>query len=306
MTNQFSDTHSLISTLIEASVQAYNGFDRRAPTTCQRAKIIPPAGYELVDHWSGIDGLYNHEEQEEIYGLVFRSVTSPYRYIFSFRGTDSLLDTIDDLGTEHAQFKTFDSAISVKSDIRVEAGFFNIYTRSEGKKASMQEQLFDLVRRIQRSDKPISSLYITGHSLGAALSTLFAVEAKLNYPDLHIIHVNFASPRVGNAAFAQWVSTTFQAPDQSLRIVNVHDLIPKMPPEELGYLHTTQAYFISFYKKESLGKLDYLENHSSLNYKATIAADPYLHEKQTIYVDETKTTLEVEPMTSEPKWDVEN
>lgn len=52
---------------------------------------------------------------------------------------------------------------------------------------------------------------MTGHSLGGALSTLCAFDCARRpwrrAPRPHLVHYNYGSPRVGNKAFADAVST---------------------------------------------------------------------------------------------------
>jgi predicted lipase len=78
--------------------------------------------------------------------------------------------------------------------------------------------------------------------LGAALGTLFVMEnhaqQKFNVSTL----CTFASPRVGLTEFV----TAFDAlPINSWRNVNIHDIVPKLPPSVphlLPYGHVAQAY----------------------------------------------------------------
>ena len=71
---------------------------------------------------------------------------------------------------------------SVPADVRVEAGFWDVYTTGDGATPSMQRQVSALLDRYAASDHPIFELWITGHSLGAALSTLFALDVALCRP----------------------------------------------------------------------------------------------------------------------------
>jgi predicted lipase len=48
---------------------------------------------------------------------------------------------------------------------------------------------------------PDASILMTGHSLGAALSTLATYDLKRKYTTTDIKIYNFGSPRVGNKAF---------------------------------------------------------------------------------------------------------
>lgn len=69
-------------------------------------------------------------------------------------------------------------------------------------------------------------VYFTGHSLGAALATL----AAARHPPRAAY--TFGSPRVGNQAFAQSVQHL-----PIYRVVDDHDAVTWVPPEEFGYRH---------------------------------------------------------------------
>jgi len=76
-------------------------------------------------------------------------------------------------------------------------------------------------------------IWLTGHSLGAALATLAA--ARL--PGSRLI--NFGSPRVGNGAFASELDGRFVR-----RYVNCCDLLTRVPPDFLGYAHVAGMVYI--------------------------------------------------------------
>jgi hypothetical protein len=162
-----------ITLLIHCSLQAYQAFSAEPGSDCERAQVTAPHGFELLDCWSGVDTLFGRDKKRETYGLVFRSESPPWHYIFAFRGTGSLFDIIDDLRTELEAFIPFDESLELPK-IRVEAGFYGIYRTAYTPVASMQQQVFALIDRYQVSSKPIEELSITGHSLGAALSQLFS------------------------------------------------------------------------------------------------------------------------------------
>ena len=272
--NCFTDIRELdagrIRLCIDCCIQAYNAFVSNNPAVCAKSRVQPPGGYELIDSWTGIDAVFGRDRTVETFGLVFRSVAPPWRYIFAFRGTDSILDMLDDLGVEHQAFISFDSDIEVPEGVRIEAGFDSIYRGSDGVVASMQHQLFALVDKYQTSTKPISEILITGHSLGAALSQLFMLDLALSRSGIQAFNINFASPRVGNHAYIGLVENN--CPNPILRVQNTHDAVPHLPPTKLGFEHVPTVYMIAFYSTDTLGKLDVMASHSSINYRAVIVA----------------------------------
>jgi hypothetical protein len=81
----------------------------------------------------------------------------------------------------------------------------------------------------------------TGHSLGAALATLAAALHRPAYL------YTFGSPRVGDAEFAASMYGIDHA-----RYVDCCDLVAKVPPETVGYLH--------------VGTLRYIDRHGTILY----------------------------------------
>lgn len=73
----------------------------------------------------------------------------------------------------------------------------------------------------------------TGHSLGAALATLAAALHRPTYL------YTFGSPRVGDAEF---VASIFGIDHE--RYVDCCDLVAKVPPDDLGYLHVDFLRYI--------------------------------------------------------------
>lgn len=107
----------------------------------------------------------------------------------------------------------------------VHAGFFNALSGNCWHR---------IIAALNRPHLQTKSLWITGHSLGAALATVAA--AHLNPHGLY----TFASPRVGDADFC----STF-AGSNSQRFVNCSDLVTRIPLKSvMDYRHIdSQQYF---------------------------------------------------------------
>lgn len=212
---------------------------------------------------------------------MFRSLAAPHRCVFAFRGTASFEDLLDDLGARDHPFAPAGPKVPtvpanvphVPSDVRVEAGFWDVYTTSDGATSSMQFQVFALLDRYAASDRPVHELWITGHSLGAALSTLFALDVALCRPEIAASLVNFVSPRMGNAAFVRFYQEQAAQLDdatRTLRVQNVLDRVPDLPPETVGYRHVSAVTLIEFHKRETLplGPDFVVHRHAAANYQA--------------------------------------
>ncbi|CAI5531012.1 unnamed protein product, partial [Closterium sp. Naga37s-1] len=88
-------------------------------------------------------------------------------------------------------------------------------------------------------------VYLTGHSLGGALSTLFAYELSqsnlVRERNIHLTMYNYGSPRVGNAAFVARFNVYMR---DSWRIVNRADIVPTVP-KLMGYRHVCCPVYLS-------------------------------------------------------------
>ncbi|ROW06221.1 hypothetical protein VMCG_04595 [Cytospora schulzeri] len=104
----------------------------------------------------------------------------------------------------------------------------------------VSEYAFDLVKEAYAS-YPDYTLVVTGHSLGAAVGTLAAVELRnLGYAcDLY----TYGSPRVGNLAFVEFVTSQAGA---EYRVTHYDDPVPRLPPIWLfGYFHTSPEFWLA-------------------------------------------------------------
>ena len=88
-----------------------------------------------------------------------------------------------------------------------------------------------------------SRLWLTGHSLGAALAELAAVRLAARGAPMAVAGVyGFGKPRVGNAGFAKLAGELLA--DRNFWIVNHLDLVPRLPPESLGYARSGKLLYI--------------------------------------------------------------
>lgn len=78
------------------------------------------------------------------------------------------------------------------------------------------------------------SLWITGHSLGAALATLMVATLGEEGKPVHGLYT-FGQPRVGGKTFARNFDLDFKP--QTFRFVNNNDIVTRVPTREMGYRH---------------------------------------------------------------------
>lgn len=86
---------------------------------------------------------------------------------------------------------------------------------------------------------PGYKIVFTGHSLGGAVATVAAAKArKLGYAaDLYV----YGSPRIGNEAFARFVT---DQPGRNYRVTHTTDPVPRIPPIFLGFRHISPEYWL--------------------------------------------------------------
>lgn len=85
------------------------------------------------------------------------------------------------------------------------------------------------------SDHDISSVTLTGHSLGGALATLSAVDIQYNFSQKVSVDIyTFGAPKVGNDGFRE--AFNWRVPN-SYRFVNGMDIVPELPRWWQNYHH---------------------------------------------------------------------
>ena len=99
----------------------------------------------------------------------------------------------------------------------------------------------DLLDTLKRFQDKAQALWITGHSLGAALATLAATRIFMQERrPVYGVHT-FGQPRTGDVAFGNRYDT--ELGDKTWRFVNNRDIVTRLPPRELFYAHVGQLMF---------------------------------------------------------------
>jgi pimeloyl-ACP methyl ester carboxylesterase len=130
--------------------------------------------------------------------------------------------------------------LDARPDVKVEAGFLNLYTSSPGGggMGSCRDQLLREVSRVIKSfsvDRPREDMSVTlaGHSMGTALAMLLGYDLSqlgLNRDAsgrrVPVTVFSFGGPRVGNAAFKDRCD---ELGVKVLRVANVRDPVTMLP-----------------------------------------------------------------------------
>jgi len=113
----------------------------------------------------------------------------------TFRGSDGTADWIDNFRfckTPVNAIKENKKVVpyeGISEKIKVHSGFVKQYK-------SVRKDILDNVRVKRRAG--FKKFIITGHSLGGALATICSLDIQYNIPDIEVVCLPFASPKVGN------------------------------------------------------------------------------------------------------------
>ena len=169
--------------------------------------------------------LQRQHRVEVFSGIAF---TSPKHNVLVFRGTQTQAEWLQNLNAKQIKYDPSDGLDYGE----VHEGFWGLTEKLHPDPVEIAKQL-----------DPTIPCYITGHSLGAAVATLVAMEIARQVPQLkeQIQLYTFAGPRVGSPNF---VKAHSQLIPNSYRIVNLADSVPLVPPVSLGnsYTHVGQKW----------------------------------------------------------------
>ncbi|MBC9252792.1 lipase [Pseudomonas alcaligenes] len=167
--------------------------------------------------WSILSELHFLNESEP---FGFAAANDQGETFLVLRGTESAQDWLDNLEAEQKPWPWHDG------QGQVHGGFLKLYG-----------SLRDLALAALDSLQPRGSLWLCGHSLGAALSSMALLDLRERWPDQPLQHYNFASPRLAAPDFAA-AYNALGVP--TYRLVNDSDLVPEVPPavaDSLLYQH---------------------------------------------------------------------
>lgn len=273
--------------------------------------FVLPTGFQALGAFTGWDAYFYHFAQEEKFGIVFRSVADPSTLLIAIRGTSSILDAYEDLWANWVSFRPINPVAPFPSDVYIASGFNSVYTGNGNTMTdSMQHQIFALIAKSSMQNT-VKKVIVTGHSLGAGLCSLLALDIAASIPDIDVYNYNFASPRIGSQEWKSTYEKKFDLESRTFRIANYYDFVPTLPPEFLGYDHVGMKFLIAFYVENALFPHP-VSRHSMNNYQVVlnhaIYQDPQgwqgtFHDGSSL--DSTYTMVSVDPPSSDvPEWSV--
>jgi triacylglycerol lipase len=228
--------------------------------------------------------LYDNKN-DPIFGTIFTQTQSDNIWI-SFRGSLTSNEWKEDfIMKQESLFQTPQNIKQVQLDFlttstgetaNVHKGFVDIYT-------NFRNDLLSTIQQINTDKKKL--IIISGHSIGAAVATLVAVDlAQSGYTN--IVVYTFACPRIGDNTFKTIVDDTLKLP--VYRVVNISDLIPNSPLSVQPNLNdTTNPYMYlhcGFLIPFQINRLSIKGNHGIPTYMAGL-------ENKLVVIDRFQTVL---------------
>ena len=139
-------------------------------------------------------------------------------------------------GTQPKQFN------DIKADARAFPDVAETIGRVHGGFKGEVDKLWDKIQEDILREQHKRNLWFTGHSLGAAMSTILASRCRgettiVNPQELF----TFGSPRVG------WASYINNFPFKHYRFVNNADIVPRVPFYIMGYRHHGECQYFNHY-----------------------------------------------------------
>ncbi|MFA9408900.1 MAG: lipase family protein [Candidatus Dadabacteria bacterium] len=207
--------------------------------------ITVPSPYKLEEViFQAVTPILNSSCKDDlgVIPLAFIATKDDSIYV-SFRGSADLSDVITDIKAIQEPYNF------VSTTGKVSVGFQRAYTGNDT--TPIESTILSKLDELTLTGN-FKNLYITGHSLGAALALLAFPDFSQNVSNIdNVVMYNFAGPAAGDS---NWVSTYEgeYAPNRiSFRIVNKYDLVPMLPPlgldcTDFSYFHVDNKHEITF------------------------------------------------------------
>jgi len=192
--------------------------------------------------WNMVSTSYDYKELQAVI------LHDDFNVILSFRGTEmlSFKDWSSDVKAQKVAMRRQNSGGADQPDEstsgpdkKVHFGFYDSLGLSESYEGIKPYLVFLGALQQLQDANPQRKIWITGHSLGAALASLFAAQLLLDGDDLlHYLGgiYTFGQPRCGDEEFAKSMEV-FEKKELVFRIVNQDDVVCDIPPKIMYYAH---------------------------------------------------------------------
>ena len=173
--------------------------------------------------------------------------------IVSVRGTVFLSETfIPNVSNLFIDLNLSSINVDICSDCKVHSGFYESYKLL---KSNILEAIKILKSKYNRE------IIFTGHSLGAAISTILATEF-IEKENCSL--VTFGSPRVGNVNFANYINLNLKG--LNFRVTYRQDPVTKAPPkkEDGNFYHIGVQVFLESEDKYTISKDGFIDTANNV------------------------------------------
>ena len=210
-----------------------------------KSAITVPAPYKLEEViFESVSTFFNSSclDDNSVIPIAFIATEGENIYVV-FRGTANVSDAISDFAAIQIPY------LFVPNGGNASFGFLDVYgfDNTQPIASTILNKLDELTMT-----GDFKNLYITGHSLGAALAFLAFPDLSQNVGMIDSVTMyNFAGPAVGDSTFVSAYEGIVSANRTSVRIVNTNDLVPMLPPQGLdctlfSYEHVDGEHEITF------------------------------------------------------------
>jgi len=154
-------------------------------------------------------------------GFVGAFGAGGHTLVLSFRGSENLQNWVENL-----KIAKTDRNMSC-AGCKVHSGFYDCWR-------SLSRPMVAELRAL-RASHPLAAVYVTGHSLGAAIAMLAAYELEFEQHIPVAGVYTYGQPRVGNHAFRSFYNAG--APRRTWRLTHWRDPVPHLPLRSMGFVH---------------------------------------------------------------------
>lgn len=204
--------------------------------------------YEAYQSFPDLDNLEIVTSVSTNTGVDYFIAKKNDTYFLSFAGTNDWKNLVSDM-------RFWQKSIpynNKQTTIRLHRGFYEAYL-------TVRKDILDFVEK-----NNVKKIILTGHSFGAAMATLCAVDIQYNIFGVKIEVFTYGSPRIGNKAFAK--SFNRRIP-KAFKIKNGNDFISNLPFKFLNYSHIGKEIHIG--DKKKIWKISF-KDHKCKNYLISV------------------------------------
>jgi hypothetical protein len=162
-----------------------------------------------------------YDEELDVNGFIgYREVDTTIYVVYE--GSHSTQDWINDFTFTKVSYESF--------SCQVHKGFYD----------GVQAVITDVISEVKRLQEiyPSYRVVTTGHSLGAALATLTAVDLVESNIPAQIF--NFGSPRIFDEECAKEISALVE---NRVRVTHYKDIVPYTPLERMEFMHISGEWY---------------------------------------------------------------